>query len=140
MKSLLIRSLLSLSLTAAGSATLLAQSGTTTRFIIPFDFTAGKVTIPAGDYTVQPVANNGILSFQRADGHYVGMVLVRNPSGNSNQPHGTATFHRYGNRYFLSEITNSAGGGWQLSQSKEEQVLAKSAPAAPVTLATARSK
>lgn len=93
---------------------------------IPFAFHAGDKTLPAGEYRVESVpTGEGILHrIQCADCHALAIVpsfVVESKSGSS-EPR--LVFHRYGNRYFLSEIWTGERQGRQLFESKGEKEAA----------------
>jgi hypothetical protein len=79
-----------------------AQAGKSFRFVIPFDFYAGAVLMPAGEYTVsQPPGTRATQIYDR-DGHVTSVLPITgksNPIGNNRM-----VFNRYGSMTFLSEI------------------------------------
>jgi hypothetical protein len=90
-------------LLAAGSA--FAQSDNEIRANVPFDFVVGKTTLPSGNYqivklsmTSEHVAIQGT-NTKAAMIAYAGPQEVRQPSNRTK-----LVFHRYGDRYFLSQI------------------------------------
>ena len=97
---------------------------------IPFSFTVGDKTLPAGEYTIAPI---------RRDSHNVWQVESRNrdksvlfttiPVWGSNTPDETnLVFNRYDGQYFLSQIlTGGENSGRVLRMRRVERALAKSA-------------
>ncbi|MBZ5582594.1 MAG: hypothetical protein LAQ30_10400 [Acidobacteriia bacterium] len=68
---------------------------------IPFDFAAGTATLPAGAYTVNVSASPFLATLVGPDRRT--HILSGWTSGvRSDKP--ALIFHRYGNRYFLSEV------------------------------------
>jgi hypothetical protein len=77
-----------------------AQTGAI-RVSVPFDFTVGRQTMPAGEYRV--AINGSLLQVARADGPGVAMVSTNYTGGGANQDRTPRLiFHCYGNRHFLS--------------------------------------
>jgi len=96
---------------------------------VPFEFIVNGSTLPAGQYTVQ--------SFGSADGKSLmvrgadGRALVNSIGLQSNTlaKQTKLVFHRYGNRYFLSQIwVAGMEGGRELPKSHRELELAKDYP------------
>ncbi|MGO9097366.1 MAG: hypothetical protein ACLQGV_19365 [Bryobacteraceae bacterium] len=101
---------------------------------IPFEFTVGATTIPAGDYTVSNGIGTNVLIIGTRDGRAVAnAVTVRRQTGNGNYPDTTKLmFRRYGNQYFLSELWSSDSPvGHQFPMSRTERELMKSAAVKP---------
>jgi hypothetical protein len=70
---------------------------------IPFSFSVNGVTVPAGTLTVSQMSTNSdILEFSnwKQHAHVLSMVEPSDSRGADN----VLVFHRYGGRYFLSEI------------------------------------
>jgi hypothetical protein len=79
-----------------------AQTGAI-RVTVPFDFTVGKQTLPAGDYSVT-INRQALLKVVRIDGAGFASALTNYTGGGPNQnltPR--LVFNRYGNRSFLAE-------------------------------------
>ena len=93
--------LLAMFLLAAGS--LNAQISRPVKANIPFDFTAGGVDLPAGEYQIAATGTPGNLLI-RGEGTQ-GMFLVSYAAQtNRVEASSKLVFHRYGDRYFLSQI------------------------------------
>ena len=93
---------------------------------IPFAFTAGDVTLPAGVYRVEEVRDGSpVLRIRNTDGKPAMMVLTSPASINQPQANSKLIFHRYADHYFLSQVW-SAGCGRELPKSakEKEQALA----------------
>jgi hypothetical protein len=68
---------------------------------IPFAFTVGSRTLPAGSYTISSPSSN--LMVVRNDQNR--MAAASTVHGSDKQsPSSVLVFHRYGNQYFLEEI------------------------------------
>ena len=91
---------------------------------IPFEFSVGYKTMPAGEYSVQTISAGGnALMVQSTDGKRAAVRLTEE-SERAKKTHARLVFHRYGDRYFLAEVWN--GGertGRQLLKSQEERVI-----------------
>jgi hypothetical protein len=97
---------------------------------IPFEFSVGYKTMPAGEYSVQTVssAGNGLL-IQSADGKISVLRLSDATENSKNKSHARLVFHRYGERYFLAEVWNGADStGRQLTKSQEERAIERELP------------
>jgi hypothetical protein len=99
------------------------------RVKIPFAFVADKVSLPAGEYIVQPARSGSpVLIVQRIDSDKgeAAMVMTNAASANDLKSQSCLVFRVYDNRYFLSE-TWIAGtrSGRQLLTSPIEKELAK---------------
>src|SRR5690349_13787014 len=112
--------LLAVVLLAAGS--LSAQISGAVKADVPFDFTAGNITMPAGEYQVANSGHSGILLITKASsGIFVG--------ANAAQTSGRASsskliFHRYGDRYFLCQVwVQGQDRGSEVPMTKLEQEL-----------------
>jgi len=106
-------------------ATAQAQSETVS-VSIPFDyFAAGKI-LPAGEYTVQSGVANGVLVLRNRENGMSAMVTGSFVESNKPRADASLLFHRYGDRYFLSEIWTSPGSSYGLrlrpSNAEREQI------------------
>lgn len=72
---------------------------------IPFAFAAGRMALPPGEYRIQKVAyDSSILLIERTE-HAAGTVVMSLAAeANAKQAQPKLVFHRYDNRYFLSQI------------------------------------
>jgi hypothetical protein len=92
---------------------------------IPFAFVAGNATLPAGEYRVQKMDENSAVVLIRCSGPSASaMVLSNAAQAKETQTQSKLVFHRYGNRYFLSQVW-SAGSirGRQLLKSPREKEI-----------------
>ena len=95
---------------------------------IPFAFTVGKMTLPAGEYRVQkPGQNSPALLIQRTDASAAAIVMSIAVAANSRQTQTKLVFHRYGNQYFLAQV-------WRAGESRGRELL-KSAKEKELTIA-----
>lgn len=95
---------------------------------IPFAFTAGRTALPAGEYRVQKVAyDSSFLLIQRTDQGAATVAMSSPAEAKAKQPQSKLVFHRYGNRYFLSQIWiagSARGRELPKSPQEKEQALA----------------
>ena len=95
-----------------GSSSLYAQDKAVAN--IPFAFSILDKTMPAGQYTVQhaSIDRPGLIVFQNvADGHSAAVLAPSSAASYSTKDKADAKliFHRYGDRYFFSEVWSSNG-------------------------------
>lgn len=119
-----IASLLALSLMATAQVVHAQQ---TLVVNIPFEFRTTNATLPAGEYYVERVGRSGdVLAMRNADTNAAAVVMTMPTRAKNGQSESKLVFHRYGNRYFLSQIWESQGGlGRELPKSESEKELAK---------------
>jgi hypothetical protein len=87
---------------------------------IPFDFTVSGKLLPSGTYTIKKNAEN-IIEIRNRDKGISSLALVT-PDGKSASGGGVVTFHRYGDRYFMSQIlSDNADLSLKLPTSKKER-------------------
>jgi len=97
---------------------------------IPFAFTAGEKMLPAGEYRVEKATPGSLaLLIRRSDGKE--STFVSSFAAESNMPNTQSklVFHRYGNRYFLSQVWvagHSQGRQIRETAKEKEQGLAAS--------------
>jgi hypothetical protein len=91
---------------------------------IPFDFTVGNKTLPAGKYAVNAATSDrqGLVIKSR-EGKSSAVVLTHEAADKSKKRIARMVFHRYGQQYFLAEIWSGDSYGRQLMQSKKERNL-----------------
>ena len=116
--------MLGLLLTLAG-ASVHAQSRTKIEATIPFDFTAGETNLKAGVYSVKFISHNALL-LRSADGKKSAIIVAPRAIGGETKKPERMVFHRYGDRYFLSQVWMlRTDSGRELDPSKAERALAK---------------
>lgn len=103
-----------------------AQTPRTLKGNIPFAFSVGEKTLPAGDYTVQRVqwGNEIAQMIRSADGSSAAMVGTMRADWKGEGTEARLIFHRYGNQYFLAQIWYGADSGRELSRSRREKEAA----------------
>ena len=135
MKSSILRMFVTLGLGATlGSVALRAQE---LRANVPFDFTLGKQSFAAGDYQVRQLSSS-VLQIRNISDHS-GALTVTHATTAGQPGKKVLTFHRYGDSYFLTQVSDG-DSDWMLPQSTiEKELLAKRTFSRPVTVATALS-
>jgi hypothetical protein len=95
---------------------------------IPFAFTAGSIALPAGEYRVEKLAlDSSMLLIRCTDGSAAKIVPSIAADANGTPTQSKLVFHRYGNRYFLSQVWvagHSQGRELPESAKEKEQALA----------------
>ena len=106
-------------------ATQVARAQETMVVNIPFAFTAGNVTLPAGEYRVQKLEqNSAVLLIHCWDAGASTMVITNAAQAKETQTESKLVFNRYGNRYFLSQVWNAGSiRGRQLPISPREKEM-----------------
>jgi hypothetical protein len=94
---------------------------------IPFNFIVTGKTLPAGEYTIQPVDMQGkVLSIRDSDQRPKSMVISNRCHSLSASAQAKLVFHRYGDRYFLAQIWRAGdNSGYELPKSTREVEVAK---------------
>ena len=130
MRKELVRGLTMLALIVAialGSAVVTARAQASNKVVadVPFEFSVGYKTLPAGGYIVQTVASAGnALLIQSTDAKSSALRLSEATAPMKNKTHARLIFHRYGERYFLAEVWSGANiPGRQLLKSQEERAM-----------------
>jgi hypothetical protein len=94
---------------------------------IPFQFVAGNMTLPAGEYRVQKLErNSGVLLIHCSKPNTSVMLITHAAQAKKLQTQSLLVFNRYDNRYFLSQVwTAGSVRGRQLPKSPREKELAR---------------
>lgn len=89
---------------------------------IPFAFSVGYKTMPAGEYTVLQINNSNGLLIQSMDGKTSAVRLSSGVESSKTQSLARLVFHRYGEHYFLAQVWNDSDKtGRELTKSQEER-------------------
>ena len=111
------------------------QSSSMIRADVPFAFTVGDKALPAGEYTASSITtSNGAIVIRSKDSKNAAVRLsnaVRDSDNSNSQA--KLVFHRYGQRYFLSEVWLGDMTGRQLLKSKQERSISRELAANPGT-------
>ncbi len=99
-----------------------AQTSTTIKSQVPFDFVANGKTMPAGECTIAVDVNGRtLLSISSGEQHTVAFPIAdESPRARKKT---ALVFHHYGKRYFLAAIEHEGGTGYQLPASRPEREL-----------------
>jgi hypothetical protein len=123
------KNLLSLAMSLALLMSAATQAQTTHLTItVPFEFTAGNVQLPAGEYEVTAVGPWGGPTLSVHNVNSNAGTLVLSTSCRSQKPAADAklVFHRYGQQYFLAEVWNRHSSvGNQIKINSRQTELAK---------------
>jgi hypothetical protein len=106
---------------------------------IPFDFSVGQATLPAGDYVVSKPGNSqNVLVIRAENGGGNAFAMTGSVTSASTNDNGKLVFNRYGSQYFLSQVwAAGSDSGHQLRPSKAEREIAKNASKPKVEILTA---
>ena len=89
----------------AGTAQAQTNNPQTVIAKIPFAFSVGKTSLPAGKYTftvVNPSSDRKVLEIRNVDGHASAMVLTNTIDGRS-ADNAKLVFERYDDQYFFTQ-------------------------------------
>ncbi len=92
---------------------------------IPFEFSVGSQTLPAGQYIVRPLNNNGMLMIQSADDHHrTALINTSSVQALPGQERARLVFRKYGDQYFLGQVWPGGDAvGYQSARSGRERAL-----------------
>jgi hypothetical protein len=111
--------------TVAGLSTAYAQTAAPQLVVnIPFDFSVGEKTLPAGEYTVKCVNSDSsmkVLQFRSRDGHNSAMIRTSSING-SVQDNARLVFYRDRDQYFFAQAWMPADVGMQAPESGEAKL------------------
>jgi hypothetical protein len=118
-------------LTVLAALSVHAQSSNVQTANIPFEFSVGDKTFPAGEYSVSrlnPQSDKAALAIKSADGRMSKIVLTMPVQAGRAQEKATLVFSRYDKQYFLAEVWTPADNtGLELPKSRSERTLARHA-------------
>ncbi|MCM3869517.1 MAG: hypothetical protein ND895_02305 [Pyrinomonadaceae bacterium] len=102
-----------------------AQSSSHIVADVPFEFSVGSKPLSAGEYSVRSITTNGdTVLISSRDSNEAAVRLTNSIQAGVAPAKTTLVFHRYGQRYFLSEIWISGERtGRQLLKSGQEREL-----------------
>lgn len=120
-------------LLATVSTSVHAQSDRLIGANVPFNFMIKDRALPAGEYVFALVklAGSDAIKIQSADGHITAFVPTRSTTARQKQIEARLVFNRYGDRYFLAQVSGLDGSALQqLSPSRAEKEMARAGNAA----------
>lgn len=96
-----------------------AQAPSKVEVNIPFEFSAGKTTLPAGVYSIKRLSGNNV-TLRSKDGH-ASVILNAPVTDSSSDPNAVErlVFERYGDQFALSQIWLTADSGRQIWTNKK---------------------
>ena len=106
----------------------LGQSDRQTIIHIPFNFSVGEKTFPAGKYVIARTwkTSDSVWVIKRKDNVGKAMLLTRPVRANETQQETRLVFHQYGDLYFLTAFwTAGDATGRELQMSDREKSLDK---------------
>jgi hypothetical protein len=102
-----------------------AQSAKLMRVTIPFAFTIGKTTFPAGKYNVERSNAPNVFALCSPDWRTSASFLAQSVQAKGTRAQARLEFRRYGNQYFLARVWMQGHDiGRELSPSRRERELA----------------
>ena len=128
MKTQAFRILAILSLLLTMSAAIVNAQSKRSTINIPFSFTVGHKTLPAGQYTVEPNRkdSNSFWLIQSVTGDDSVLFTTGSVWTSDNQENTRLVFNNYDGQYFLSQIWNAGDNtGRELHRPRLERQLAK---------------
>lgn len=81
-----------------------SANAATLRANIPFEFTVGNATLPAGTYTVSQLAQGVLVIRNENLGSAAALVMVNSTMTTTPQAGASLFFNRDGNQYFLKQV------------------------------------
>ena len=81
-----------------------ARASSRFRADIPFDFTVGNATLPAGTYTVSEIGPGVLVIRNEIRGQNAAIVLANSSHAARRYDSVALIFHRSGNTYFLGQV------------------------------------
>ena len=98
---------------------------------IPFEFSAGRKTLPAGEYEVLSASEPDIVQVRTVQPKASVLVVTGSADSGERSRAGAPmlVFNRYGDQYFLFQIWDGSQIGRELPKTRNERELAKTASA-----------
>ena len=117
----------------AGVATANGQSGNRLTAQVPFEFIVGDAILASGQYDIHAITDAGdVVQIKNARAKGAAMRLTGPTEQQKSKTYARLVFHRYGNRYFLSQVwMNGERVGRELSKSKQERAIERELAAIP---------
>jgi hypothetical protein len=124
-KHVLWLTLILIAVVSSAAVSTKAQTNYGVRANVPFDFTVGNKTLPAGKIVARggSLSHPGPLSISNVDkgGHEFRVARQLPSDGPSDQA--KLVFRKYGTQYFLAEVWIRGNSGWELAKSKSEKAI-----------------
>jgi len=92
---------------------------------IPFPFNVAQTRLPAGEYIITCLPEDGLLLIRSKDQKASAAVIIISVTGKA-QDHGMLMFHRYGSQYFFVQAwTAGTKTGLELPTTRAERYAAR---------------
>lgn len=117
-------------LTLTGVGTARAQVVDAVQANIPFAFTVGTLTLPAGQYTVKPFGSmpQNLMAISDQEGKIQQVFMIEDTRANKAPHRAELIFHRVGGQYFLYKVFDPENQiGAELPEPRAERRLEKEA-------------
>jgi hypothetical protein len=88
---------------------------------IPFSFAVRDVTLPPGTYHLSTRTPPGMILVEGLGQIVISMAIARGSFKDDLEP--KLVFHRYGDEYFLRQVWNGDGGGYDLPETRSERAV-----------------
>jgi hypothetical protein len=112
-----------LAIGVVSSSPAFAQGSSGVKADIPFAFQVGSTVLPAGTYIITRQSED-IMLLRGSGSHSTALAMVLPQTANRAPKVGKITFNKYGDRYFLHEVSSSASTtAWDCTTSKQEKAL-----------------
>ncbi|MFB3778398.1 MAG: hypothetical protein ACE141_12345 [Bryobacteraceae bacterium] len=97
---------------------------------IPFGFTVGKATLPAGEYSILPLSNSRLIQVSNQVQRSSVLAIANSTYAGTARLAGAPrlVFNRYGDHYVLSQIWDGTSTGHQFPMSRSERTMAQVTP------------
>lgn len=107
---------------------------------VPFSFTVNRATLPAGEYSLKSMDEQGAaLAIRDLNSKTANLVLSSSCRSPKSASQTKLVFHRYGNHYFLSQIwIEGSEAGRELRPSAGEKEMARNVSMQEVVLVAKR--
>lgn len=107
---------------------------------VPFSFTVNRATLPAGEYSLKSMDEQGAaIAIRDLNSKTTNLVISSSCRSSKSASQTKLVFHRYGDRYFLSQIwTAGDDAGRALPPSAGEKEVAKDFSMQQVVLVAAK--
>jgi hypothetical protein len=102
-----------------------AQTGYGVRANVPFDFTIGDKTIPAGKIVARRMSgsDSGPWLIKNVENGQNEVSFANSLRGADTSDQAKLIFRKYGDRYFLAQVWISGSQAWQVVKSSSERAI-----------------
>ena len=91
---------------------------------IPFPFSTGRTTLPAGEYRITCLDPNQKLVLIQSNDRKVRSIILMISLNTGGRESEKLVFHRYGNRYFFVQAWDGGSNGLELPTTRAERTVA----------------